>query len=107
MRIHPIRTFAVIIALSSVLPVFSASAKQISASPKQSLRVTAISNHCIDEFDEEHGVAVARSTSDAPEIDGNVFIENIDLSTVSIGQFINVTITDTDEYDLFAERADL
>ena len=53
MRIHPIRTFAVIIALSSVLPVFSASAKQISASPKQSLRVTAISDHCLDEFDED------------------------------------------------------
>jgi hypothetical protein len=29
----------------------------------------------VDEIDEENGVAVARSMADAPEIDGNVFIE--------------------------------
>jgi hypothetical protein len=58
MRIHLVRTFAVIICLSSVLPVSSASAEQISAAPKQSLRVTAISEHCIDEFDEEETIYI-------------------------------------------------
>ena len=58
MRIHLVRTFAVIVCLSTVLPVSSASAKQISAVPKQSLRVTAISEHCIDEFDEEETIYI-------------------------------------------------
>ena len=58
MRIHWVRTFAVIIALSSVLPVSSASAKQTSAAAKQSLRVTAISDHCVDEFDEEETIYI-------------------------------------------------
>lgn len=58
MRIHLVRTFAVIVALSSVLPVSSVGAKQISASPKQSLRVIDISEHCLDEFDEEETIYI-------------------------------------------------
>lgn len=51
---------------------------------------------------EEDGVAIARSSADAPEIDGVVVIENgADLQP---GQFVDVTIVEADEHDLFAKR---
>ncbi len=59
----------------------------------------------IDEFDLEHSVAIARSYADAPEIDGNVFIEDLtadDLNRLKSGDMVEVTITDADEYDLYA-----
>lgn len=57
----------------------------------------------IDELDVEEGVAIARSKADAPEIDGNVFIEGRDLSTLKVGDIVRVKIVDADDYDLFAE----
>lgn len=42
---------------------------------------------------------MARSYADAPEIDGVVFIETSD--ELSAGEFIEVRITDSDDYDLF------
>lgn len=56
----------------------------------------------VDELDEEHPVAIARSYADAPEIDGNVFVEDIDKSQIQPGQLLYVEITDADEYDLYA-----
>ena len=57
----------------------------------------------VDELDPEYPVAVARSYADAPEIDGNVFVEDIDKSQIKPGQMLYVEITDADEYDLFAK----
>lgn len=57
----------------------------------------------VDELDEEYPVAIARSYADAPEIDGNVFVEDIDKSQIKPGQMLQVEITDADEYDLFAK----
>jgi ribosomal protein S12 methylthiotransferase len=57
----------------------------------------------VDEIDTEEGVIIARSKADAPEIDGNVFIERDDLSGVKPGDLLTVRITDANEYDLFAE----
>lgn len=57
----------------------------------------------VDELDPEYPVAVARSYADAPEIDGNVFVEDIDKSQIQPGQMLYVEITDADEYDLFAK----
>jgi ribosomal protein S12 methylthiotransferase len=52
----------------------------------------------IDEVD-EHG-AVGRSTADAPEIDGRVFLDGaVDLQP---GDWVRATVTDADEYDLRA-----
>lgn len=51
----------------------------------------------IDDADGEN--IVGRSWADAPEIDGNVFIEPN--TSVSAGDFVQVTITDADEYDLY------
>jgi len=42
---------------------------------------------------------IGRSWADAPEIDGNVFIEPD--TSVNAGDFVQVTITDADEYDLY------
>jgi ribosomal protein S12 methylthiotransferase len=57
----------------------------------------------VDEIDAEEGVAVARSKADAPEIDGNVFIEGDGAVDLKPGQLVMVRITEADEYDLFAE----
>lgn len=53
----------------------------------------------IDEVDEEG--AIARSSADAPEIDGVVYIN--DGQDLEVGQFVNVLITDSDEHDLWGE----
>lgn len=53
----------------------------------------------VDEIDEQ-GI-VGRSMADAPEIDGVVYVDNLSQSTVKIGDIIQVTITQADEYDLW------
>lgn len=47
--------------------------------------------------------AVARSRSDAPEIDGQVFIDGA--THLKAGQFVNVEIEDADDHDLWAHLA--
>ena len=54
----------------------------------------------VDDVDEDG--AIARSASDAPEIDGLVYIE--DGADLKVGEFVNVRITDSDAHDLWAER---
>ncbi len=54
----------------------------------------------VDGEDEETGQIIARSSADAPEIDGMVFIDTeLDLQA---GDFVEVKINDADEYDLYA-----
>jgi ribosomal protein S12 methylthiotransferase len=53
----------------------------------------------VDEVDEDG--AIARSSADAPEIDGLVYVENG--QQLSVGDFVEVKITDSDEHDLWAE----
>ena len=55
----------------------------------------------IDELHED-GSATGRCYADAPEIDGVVHVSAVE--NVSVGDFIDVEIVDSDEYDLFAER---
>ncbi len=57
----------------------------------------------VDDIDSEEQIAIARSSADAPEIDGNVYVENIDLTRVKKGDWLNVVITACSDYDLFAE----
>jgi len=45
--------------------------------------------------------AVARSSADAPEIDGSVFISKP--GTIQPGQFVQVQVTRADAHDLFAK----
>ena len=53
----------------------------------------------VDEIDDE-GV-IGRTKADAPEVDGLVYIENLSGTPVKVGEFIKVTITYSDEYDLW------
>src|SRR5208337_4231550 len=53
----------------------------------------------IDEVDDDG--ATGRSAWDAPEIDGSVFIG--DGEGLSPGDLIRATVTDSDDYDLWAE----
>ncbi|MBI5659106.1 MAG: 30S ribosomal protein S12 methylthiotransferase RimO [Nitrosomonadales bacterium] len=55
----------------------------------------------VDEVGEEG--AIARSSADAPEIDGLVYIENG--RQMSVGDFAEVRITGSDTHDLWAETA--
>ncbi len=57
---------------------------------QQTVLVDAISDQYI----------IARSKGDAPEIDGSVLLSLN--SKVSVGDFASVTITDSDDYDLYA-----
>ena len=56
----------------------------------------------VDAIDEE-GTAIARSTADAPEIDGVVYVANG--ANLPVGELAEVRILDTDEHDLYAEVA--
>lgn len=55
----------------------------------------------VDDIDTEENIAICRSYADAPEIDGHVYVDDIDAS-VQVGQFLTVTIDEASEYDLFA-----
>ena len=55
----------------------------------------------IDEVTPE-GQALGRSSADAPEIDGVVIIE--DGGDLEVGQFAEVSVTDSGEHDLWARR---
>ena len=54
----------------------------------------------IDEVDEDG--AVGRSSADAPEIDGNVFVSAEE--TLKPGDMVRVRVTESDEYDLWADK---
>lgn len=53
----------------------------------------------VDEITDEH--IIARSKADAPEIDGLVYIPPT--ANIKIGDFVEVHITDSDDYDLYAK----
>lgn len=55
----------------------------------------------VDEIDEE-GTIIARTIWDAPEVDGNIFIDPID--GVKIGDVFKVKVEDASEYDLFGVK---
>ena len=75
---------------------FMAHQAEISAARLQR-RVGRIETVLIDEVVEEG--AVARSTADAPEIDGQVFIDNA--THLKVGDFVDVKLEEADEYDLW------
>ncbi len=60
-------------------------------------RVGRIETVLIDEVVEEG--AVARSTADAPEIDGQVFIDGA--THLKVGDFVEVEMEEADDYDLW------
>ena len=75
---------------------FMAHQAEISAARLQK-RVGRIETVLIDEVVEEG--AVARSKADAPEIDGQVFIDGA--THLKVGDFVDVELEEADEYDLW------
>jgi len=75
---------------------FMAHQAEISATRLQQ-RVGRIETVLIDEVVEEG--AVARSKADAPEIDGQVFIDGA--THLKVGDFVDVELEEADEYDLW------
>lgn len=57
----------------------------------------------VDDVQPEQNRAIARSKWDAPEIDGQVIVDNA--TGIKIGDIVSAKVTDNDEYDLFAEPA--
>ena len=52
----------------------------------------------VDEIDEEG--AICRTKADAPEIDGNLFIEN-NFEQINVGDIVKVTVIEASDYDLW------
>lgn len=76
--------------------------QEISAAKLQK-RIGQTMTVLVDGMEDEFPVAIARSYADAPEIDGNVFVEDIDKNQIKSGDLLEVEITDADEYDLYAK----
>ena len=72
------------------------SAKRLKEKVGRTLRVL------VDDIGDD-GVAVARSSADAPEIDGLVYVENP--GKARVGDFLDVKIKDSDAHDLYAAKA--
>jgi ribosomal protein S12 methylthiotransferase len=54
----------------------------------------------VDDIDED-GVATCRTWADAPEIDGNLFIDE-GTEGLRVGDVVSVTVDEAGEYDLWA-----
>jgi len=76
--------------------------QQAISQARLALKVGKTIDVLIDEVDEDG--AVGRSYANAPEIDGNVFVDSD--TPLSPGQLVRVTVTDADEYDLYATVVD-
>jgi ribosomal protein S12 methylthiotransferase len=59
----------------------------------------------IDAIDTQENMLIARTSSDAPDIDGLVYIEMTDNHPANVGDITQVTITETDEYDMWPVQA--
>ena len=57
----------------------------------------------IDDIDQENQIAIARSKWDAPEVDGNAFIEGA--MHLSVGDMVKVDVIGSQDYDLITKLA--
>ncbi len=64
-------------------------------------RVGKLETVLIDAIDDD--LIVARSAADAPEIDGQVFIESPESHHLKVGEFTQVEIIEADEHDVYAK----
>ncbi|RZW01134.1 MAG: 30S ribosomal protein S12 methylthiotransferase RimO, partial [Rhodobacteraceae bacterium] len=76
---------------------FMAKAQEISAA-KLAAKVGQVMEIIVDEIDEEG--ATCRTKADAPEIDGNLFIDE-GYETLTPGDIVTVTVDEASEYDLW------
>ena len=57
----------------------------------------------VDDIDED-GIATCRTWADAPEIDGNLFIDE-GTDGLSVGDVVKVVVEEASEYDLWGSIA--
>ncbi|NNF71332.1 MAG: 30S ribosomal protein S12 methylthiotransferase RimO [Rhodobacteraceae bacterium] len=76
---------------------FMAKAQEISAA-KLAAKVGQVMEVIVDEIDDEG--ATCRTKADAPEIDGNLFIDE-GYETLTPGDIVTVTVDEASEYDLW------
>jgi ribosomal protein S12 methylthiotransferase len=76
---------------------FMEKAQAISAA-KLEAKVGTVMDVIVDEIDEDG--ATCRTKSDAPEIDGNLFIDE-GFETLSVGEITRVEVDEASEYDLW------
>ena len=69
---------------------------------KLAARVGRTLDVLIDRIDPEG--AIGRSYADAPEIDGNVFLDEDDLDGLKVGDLVKVEIDESSEHDLWGRR---
>ena len=79
---------------------FMAKAQSISAA-KLAAKVGTTLPVIVDEIDED-GIATCRTTADAPEIDGNLFIDE-GTEALATGDIVNVDVDEASEYDLWGQ----
>ncbi|MEG1274248.1 MAG: 30S ribosomal protein S12 methylthiotransferase RimO [Ruthenibacterium sp.] len=70
---------------------------------KQAQRVGKTLPVLCDEYDEDNELYLCRTTADAPDIDAEVCVKSE--TPIEPGTFLNVTIEDSDVYDLFGTPA--
>jgi ribosomal protein S12 methylthiotransferase len=78
---------------------FMAAQKEVSSAQLEN-KVGRVIDVLVDEVDEEG--AIARSKWDAPEIDGNVFLNGE--RAAKVGDIVRVKVVEAGDYDLWAER---
>jgi ribosomal protein S12 methylthiotransferase len=61
-------------------------------------KIGSVQRVLIDESEDEDGVAVGRTTADAPDIDGLIYVTTD--RHLEPGDFVDVTVTANQEYDL-------
>lgn len=74
---------------------------QIISEAKLAAKVGTQLHVIVDDIDSE-GIATCRTKADAPEIDGNLFIDD-GTEALSIGDVVNVEVDESSEYDLWGK----
>ena len=74
---------------------------QIISEAKLAAKVGTQLHVIVDDIDSE-GIATCRTKADAPEIDGNLFIDD-GTEALSIGDVVNVEVDESSEYDLWGQ----
>ncbi|RYH02251.1 30S ribosomal protein S12 methylthiotransferase RimO [Salipiger sp. IMCC34102] len=80
---------------------FMEKAQAISAAKLQA-KVGTVQEVLVDDIDAE-GIATCRTRADAPEIDGNLFIDE-GTEGLSVGDMVRVEVDEASEYDLWGRR---
>jgi len=81
---------------------FMETQRQISEA-KMARKVGTVVEVLIDEVDEDG--AIGRSSADAPEIDGNVFINGDEAAALQPGDLVRVSVEAAEDYDLWGSIA--